>query len=52
MDCTIADIILILENALRMGAEIDDPEGVRYIQLSDTLAQKIISTLKNIQGGS
>ena len=34
-----------LDGAPRMGADQDSPEGLRYIQLSDTLAKEIAKTL-------
>jgi hypothetical protein len=34
-----------LEAAPRMGAEKDDPEGVRFVQMSDTVANEIARTL-------
>lgn len=34
----IAEIINFLRTAHRLGAAEDKPEGVRYIQISDTLA--------------
>ena len=43
----IEDLICKLETAPRMGADRDRPEGVRYIQLSDTLTRQIINVLKN-----
>jgi|WetSurMetagenome_2_1015567.scaffolds.fasta_scaffold154388_3 hypothetical protein len=46
MEMTIKDIILILESADRQGSEKDEPEGTRYVQVSDTLLQKIIDVLK------
>jgi len=30
----------------RMGADKDEPEGSRYIQISDTLARKMVKALK------
>lgn len=42
----IADVIEGLEQAERMGAEEDIPEGSRYIQISETLLLQIIETLK------
>jgi hypothetical protein len=30
-----------LEEAPRLGWKVDDPEGARYIQISDTLARKL-----------
>jgi len=35
-----------LDNAPRMGAEKDEPEGSRYIQISDTLAKQLSATLR------
>jgi hypothetical protein len=32
------EVVDILENAPRQGAEVDEPEGSRYIKISDTLA--------------
>lgn len=37
-----------LDDADRMGADEDVPEGVRYIQLSDTLAGMIAVVLREI----
>lgn len=44
---SIEEIIDILKRADRIGQEKDDPEGVRYIQISDTLANKIIKSLED-----
>lgn len=40
-----------LDDARRMGGERDVPEGVRYIQISDTLARQIAARLREIGGG-
>lgn len=40
------DIANALDVARRMGEEKDEPEGMRYIILSDTLAKKISETLR------
>jgi hypothetical protein len=40
------DVIDILKKAERLGNEKDDPEGTRYIMLSDTLANKMIEGLE------
>ena len=45
----IRDIIEILEIAPRIGKKIDDPEGNRYIQITDTLAKTMIKKLKQFQ---
>ena len=37
-----------LENAIRIGSEKDEPEGDRYIQISDTLATLTAERLKRI----
>jgi hypothetical protein len=42
----IREVIHILRNAPRSGQETDDPEGVRYIQLSDTLANQLADRLE------
>ncbi len=38
--------IKILESTPRIGNDVDEPEGERYIQISDTLAKKLSSLLK------
>ena len=45
------DVIEILEKCERIKADrisspLDDPEGIIYIQISDTLAKKMAETLK------
>jgi hypothetical protein len=42
------DLAISLEKAQRFGADTDEPEGGRYIQLSDTLAGKISRRLCEI----
>lgn len=42
---TINDIIAGLRNGVRQGAETDEPEGARYIFLSDTLANRMADCL-------
>lgn len=41
----VAAMIHILESADRMGKEIDNPEGAKYIQISDTLAKMMVKAL-------
>lgn len=36
------------QRAPRQGQPVDDPEGVRYITMSDTLAQQIAQQLSTI----
>jgi len=40
------EIADMLDKAERIGADKDEPEGMRYIQLSDTLAKKISAKLR------
>ena len=39
-----------LDESWRYGADQDVPEGVRYIQISDTLAKQIAQKLREIAG--
>ncbi len=41
----ITQIAAILSQANRLGAEKDEPEGARYIQLSETLVKKMVNIL-------
>lgn len=41
----------ILENAKRSGTPTDDPEGSRFIVVSDTLARALASRLRAAIGG-
>ena len=45
---TIDDVIKVLDNSERQGADVDMPEGTRYITISDTLAKEISSKLKDL----
>ncbi len=42
----IENMIAILQLAERIGAETDTPEGARYIQISDTLANQLTKDLQ------
>ena len=44
---TLKQIASMLDNAPRMGRNIDDPEGTCYIIMSHTLAKEISETLKD-----
>ena len=44
------EIAEALETAERMGAERDEPEGVRYIVISDTLARRWADVLRETPG--
>jgi hypothetical protein len=39
-------IYLLLKTAPRIGPARDGPEGIRYIQISDTLANKMTATIE------
>lgn len=41
------DVVQVLKTAPRMGAEKDEPEGSRFIQLSETLVDKIVQELES-----
>ena len=41
----------MLKHAERLGADTDSPEGVRYIQISDTLAMQWANRLYRIWVG-
>jgi hypothetical protein len=40
------EIAEALENMPRLGDEFDDPEGRRWVQISDTLARSISSSIR------
>lgn len=42
----IEQVIDVLEHAERIGTKEDKPEGNRYIKLSETLVQLLISKLR------
>lgn len=42
---TVEWVKMVLETSYRVGAPLDTPEGARYIQISDTLAQQMVSAL-------
>jgi hypothetical protein len=44
------DVYFILKTARREGAEKDEPEGARYIQISDTLANLMSLKIADILG--
>jgi len=35
-----------LEKAERIGADVDEPEGARYVQISDTLLREIVANIR------
>lgn len=42
------DLAEWLDRTQRMGSAEDNPEGCRYIQMSDTLAKRIAEELRTI----
>lgn len=38
-------VIAVLETAPRHGAEVDEPEGARYVKLSETMVDRMITAL-------
>ena len=42
---TLPEIIQMLNSMERIGAETDDPEGSRYILITDTLTYHIVASL-------
>ena len=45
----LATVIKILKEADRIGQPEDKPEGVRYIQISDTLVSEMIEELNSCE---
>jgi len=39
-------IIIVLETAFRHGAKMDEPEGARYVKLSETVINQMIAVLR------
>lgn len=48
---TPAEVANLLERSPRLGTDIDVPEGYRYIQLSDTLVSRIMTSLRHWPDG-
>jgi hypothetical protein len=45
----ITEIIDALERAPRQGATVDDPEGARYVVISETALNKIVRELRLVE---
>lgn len=45
---TVEDMIRVLDKSTREGADVDMPEGARYIKISDTLAKQLSARLKKL----
>jgi hypothetical protein len=43
---SVVDVIDALERAPRQGAAVDDPEGARYVVISETALNRIIRKLQ------
>lgn len=43
----IEQVIDVLEKAERIGYQVDEPEGTRYIKLSETLVKVLIKKLRS-----
>jgi nicotinamidase-related amidase len=43
---SVVDVIDALERAPRQGAAVDDPEGTRYVVISETALNRIIRELQ------
>ena len=43
---SVVDVIDALERAPRQGAAVDDPEGTRYVVISETALNRIIRELR------
>ena len=46
---SLEDIIAALKNAPRSGSAVDEPEGSRFVMLSETLASQMIAALEQLQ---
>jgi len=44
---SLKEVVKVLEDATRMGAETDEPEGARYIQISETLVDEMLMVLRD-----
>jgi hypothetical protein len=45
---SVVDVIDALERAPRQGAAVDDPEGTRYVVISETALNRIIRELRQV----
>lgn len=44
----LASVALIFERAHRLGSDVDQPEGARFIQISDTLANRVSCQVREL----
>lgn len=47
---TINSLIRMFGSAMAQGSSIDEPEGTRFVTLSDTMRYKIVKDLKKLKG--
>ena len=52
LELTLMTLWDMFTHAPRGGAEVDDPEGSRFIQISDTMAGNVIDTIDNLLGSN
>lgn len=43
---TFTEVLGLIEDLPREGADVDDPEGSRFVTISDTLLKQIVSRLE------
>jgi len=43
---SLKEVIKVLEEATRLGTETDEPEGARYVQISETLVEEMLMVLR------
>ena len=43
---SIQEVVRVLEEAERLGEDVDEPEGSRYIQISETLVNEMLAVLR------
>ncbi len=44
-----SDVAQMLDAAHRIGNDTDEPEGTRYIQISDTMAKELSKALREME---
>lgn len=49
MILSLDDILHVLRTADRVGLDEDSPEGSRWIQISDTLAKRMVKVLEDAE---
>ena len=47
---SIQEVVRVLEDATRLGEDVDEPEGARYIQISETLANEMVMHMTDQDG--